>query len=418
MYIFLLALLLLPVSAHAYLDPGTGTVLLNLIIAGVAALIYSLKGFFLKLVGKGDQLQKKENHNYKIAILSEGKQYWSTFKSVAEALIAQKVPFKYYTLDVEDPALQIENEFMKSRFLGYGGWAYNKAGRIEEDVLLCTTPNIGTKGYPIKRPEKVKKLIHVLHSVQIVYKKGGLDFYDSVILVNEMQRKAILGNTEQSELQKKNLEILGLPYFDYLKEIKEGKPSVNTNTVLIASSWGSKGLLNSFGTEFIKNIVNAGSKVIVRPHPQSRISEPELIKLYKKQLADFDVVWDETIDPSASMNEAAILITDTSSIKYDFAFVYEKPVITLNIPLDSIKDFDTSNLRAEWITEVERNIGCIVEKGEEKDIAAKISDTVKSCNPEYLREYRKHIVANYGDAGKAVAEHLAKCAGISGGGVK
>ncbi len=418
MFIFLLALLFIPASAHAYLDPGTGTVLLNLIIAGIAAVVYSLKGFFLKLMGKGNEIQQKESFDYKIAILSEGKQYWSTFKSVIEALIEMKIPFKYYTLDVEDPALLIENDFMKSRFLGYGGWAYNKAGRIEEEVLLCTTPNIGTQGYPVKRPDRVKKLIHVLHSVQIVYKSGGLDAYDTVILVNDMQKKAILNNRDQSELKNKDLQILGLPYFDYLKEIKSFKTPVSSDTILIASSWGSKGLLNSYGTDFIKKIVKAGSKVIVRPHPQSRISEPELIKLYKKQLEQYDVIWDETIDPSVSMNEAALLITDTSSIKYDFAFVYEKPVITLNIPLESIKDFDTSNLSASWITEVEKNIGCIIHKGEENDIVNRIKETLSSCDPEYLKRYRENIVANYGGAGKAVAEYLKLCAATDEGGVK
>lgn len=96
--------------------------------------------------------------------------------------------------------------------------------------------------------------------------------------------------------------------------------------------------------------------------------------------------------------------------------MFTKSLITLNIPLDAIKDFDTSNLKASWITEVEENIGCIVQKGEEVYIVQRIKETIMSCNPEYLRKYRSKIVENYGEAGKAVALYLQSSAKTVDGG--
>ncbi|MDD3578134.1 MAG: hypothetical protein PHS23_03965, partial [Candidatus Cloacimonetes bacterium] len=70
-YMLIVILLFLPGTAFAYLDPGSGAVLINLIIAGIAALLYSLKGLLLRMMGKGSvkAVQKLACH---LAILSEG----------------------------------------------------------------------------------------------------------------------------------------------------------------------------------------------------------------------------------------------------------------------------------------------------------------------------------------------------------
>ena len=40
------------------------------------------------------------------------------------------------------------------------------------------------------------------------------------------------------------------------------------------------------------------------------------------------------------MNNADLLISDTSSIRFDFLFVHEKPVITLDVKSNQMQGFE------------------------------------------------------------------------------
>ncbi|HPI26270.1 MAG TPA: hypothetical protein PLO57_07395, partial [Candidatus Cloacimonadota bacterium] len=118
-YILIIMLLLSPGTAFAYLDPGSGAVLINLIIAGIAALLYSLKGLLLRIMGKGfAKAVLKSACN--LAILSEGSAYQHTFSPLVQELIEQEVHFSYYTLDISDPLLKVNNAYCHNRFLGFG----------------------------------------------------------------------------------------------------------------------------------------------------------------------------------------------------------------------------------------------------------------------------------------------------------
>ncbi len=284
-YLFLvLCFLLAPAAAFAYLDPGSGAVLVNLLIAGLGALLFSLRGVFLRLIGKSDTIQAKEKDEYaEIAILSEGRQYFATFEPIVKALIDSKLDFAYYTLDIEDEILGFESPYMRVRFLGYGALGYHRAAKIKAKHLLCTTPNIGSKGYPIMKPAGVENLIHVFHSINdlSMYRKGSLDHYDSVFMVGRFQAKSIRELEKKRGLKSKKLVALGIPYLDRYKEdaaaVDVAEDAGGGKTLLIASSWGSKGLFENYGINFIKELAGEGYTIIVRPHTQSYTSEPKAI---------------------------------------------------------------------------------------------------------------------------------------------
>ena len=44
------------------------------------------------------------------------------------------------------------------------------------------------------------------------------------------------------------------------------------------------------------------------------------------------------------MNKSNILISDTSSIRFDFLFVHKKPVITLDINRDEMKGYERESI--------------------------------------------------------------------------
>lgn len=399
-----------PVLAHAYLDPGTGAVLVNLIVAGIATLAFFMKGVFFRVIGKKNPTKSARKIEAKISLFSEGKQYWGTFEPLISALLKKNMHFNYYTLDIRDPALLIESEFMISKFLGYGNIGLAKASRIRSDILLSTTPNIGTPGYPVQRSPHVKRLIHILHSLNDIswYKSGSLDHYDEVILGGQYQAVAIIELEKSRNLQKKKLVCLGLPYLDTLLKERTTITKNNQNkTVLIGTSWGSKSLLRHYGTAFIRQLAVYGYDVIVRPHPQSYKFEPNLMEDIRKELSLLsNVVWDTAVSPSQSLSKADVLISDTSALRFDFAFVYEKPVITLSIPGEATTGYERDDLSEAWMDKAAQNIGMVLDETKVKDIERYVAQILGMNYEQRIREYRADLLCNLGKSGEAIAEYL------------
>ena len=111
-------------------------------------------------------------------------------------------------------------------------------------------------------------------------------------------------------------------------------------------------------------IFQDGFEVVVRPHPHSMIFEPEFIESCKAETEDLPgVSWDFASDGTLSMRKSRILISDTSSIRFDYAFLYSKPVITLEIPRGKQDEFEISYFDDPvWIERTETQIGVIVNK--------------------------------------------------------
>lgn len=413
-YLFLvLCFLLAPSVVFAYLDPGSGAVLVNLLIAGIGALLFSLRGVFLKLIGKGDTIQAKEKDEYaEIAILNEGRQYFATFEPIVKALIDDKLDFAYYTLDIEDEILGLESPYMQARFLGYGALGYHRAAKIRAKHLLCTTPNIGSKGYPIMKPAGVENLIHVFHSINdlSMYRKGSLDHYDSVFMVGEFQAKSIRELEKKRGLKEKKLVALGIPYLDRYKEdaaVDMAEDAGGGKTLLIASSWGSKGLFENYGIEFIKELAAEGYTIIVRPHPQSYTSEPKAIAVVENELKkSSNIIWDRDISPSQSMQKADLLISDTSSIRFDFAFLFQKPVITLDIAMEAMPGFERDDMSELWMDGAAKEIGAVLKPDEIGKISAQVGEMLSAQDASKIIRYRDETISNFGSAGEAMARYL------------
>ena len=183
---------LFPAPSYAYLDPGTGNVLVYLAISLVGTVLYFVKNIVYAIMGraKGERRPEKQLHHERILMFSEGRSYYYTFKPVIDAFLRRGVPFSYITMDVEDPALTIENDLMNSRYIGTGSAAFARAAGRRADIMLSTTPNIGTPGFPMPRPRRVTNLAHICHGVGDIamYQKGSLDHYDAVLMVGDFMR--------------------------------------------------------------------------------------------------------------------------------------------------------------------------------------------------------------------------------------
>ena len=429
LYIFFVICFYVPSIAYAYLDPGTGNALIYVALSLLGAVFYFVKGFFYKVVkrkeeqgGTLEDSKISENH-HSIVIFNEGKAYWNTFKPIVEKLLEKNQPFTYYTMDIEDPCLTIANRLMDNRYIGDGNMAYSKIGHLSADVVLATTPNIGTKGYPIPRSKKIKKLVHVFHAFDdlATYYKGSLDYYDAVLLVGEFEIPLIRKLEELRNLPAKELVPAGLPYMDELLKNaklnsdvavnKSEKPSNNPEavTVLLAPSWGEKGFLKTLGTDFIEQLAEKKFNLILRPHPQSLKVETKLIRSIENKLKKFDnLKWDFNPDGTDSLKTADILISDTSAVRLDFALVYHKPFITIPsvFSQEAMQRFEIADLGFSWIEDNIKAIGYTLQEGEIDRLDEVILNVLKEKSDTDILEFRDKHIYNLDNSGEVIAGYL------------
>jgi hypothetical protein len=396
----------------AYLDPGSGSALVGTVIALAGAALFSAKSLFYRLLGKGRPTGAAFDAD-SIALVSEGRNYWSTFRPIVEELIRRKINFRYYTLDLLDPALEIETPCMQARlFDSTSPAAYVKLTRIKAPVMLATTPNLGSEGYPVRRPPGVRNLVHVFHAFADVsaYHLGSLDHYDTVILVGPHQVAPLRQVEAARGLPAKELVALGLPYIDdQARRLKDRSvpPRQPVPTVLVASSWGTKGCLQEYGTGFIRQLAAAGFQVIVRPHPQSLITEADLLARCERETAGLERIrWDRSTVGLDAMAESDILVSDTSSIRFDYAFLFGKPVVTLDIPRERQTEYESIYMDHVWTEAAASRIGIVVGQADVPNLAARVRQVLAQEPGQSLVGYRGETISNFGRSAQAIVSFL------------
>ena len=384
-----------------YIDPGTGGVIINVLIAITSSIVYFFRKFFFKNINS--DLKKKSE----ISIFSEGNQYRNTFLPIVNELIKREILFNYYTLDYQDLILEIDSEFINSKFLGLGTLGKLKFSSISSNLLVSTTPNIGNSEFPLKRPKKVKELIHVWHSISDIsyYKKGSLDNYDTVLTVGDFQNKSIREIEKLRNLKPKKLIPVGLPYFDVFSEkLNDFKPT--NQSILIASSWGDKGLLKNYGFEII-NILQ-DYNIIIRPHPQSFISEKGFIENFKSIcMSKSNIEWDESSDPLKSFSKSKLIISDTSSIRFDYSFLTDKPVITLKIKKESLHEYEADYIEDIWGKKTESLLGPVLDKKNIAEINQEIESLLNNeIAGKSINTLKTKTICSIGESSTKIVQYL------------
>ena len=177
----------------------------------------------------------------------------------------------------------------------------------------------------------------------------------------------------------------------------------------MAPSWGEKGFLKVYGVGFIEELAKKKFNIIIRPHPYSLKVEKKLVQNIQEKLKHFEnIKWDFNSDGSQSFSEADILISDFSAVRLDFAFVYQKPFITIPISFseETLQEYEIADLGSSWIEEHIDEIGYILKEGEIENLDIIIRRVLHEKNHNDILEFRNKHIYNLGDSVKVIVEYL------------
>lgn len=394
-----------------YIDPGTGSMLFSIVIGLVTMLYFFGKAAFIKVkfILSGGKATTSKSHS-PLVIYSESKRYWNVFKPVLDALERKAIPTVYYASSEDDPVFSVEYKHITSEFIGEGNKAFTRLNFLEADVCLMTTPGLDV--YQLKRSRGVKHYAHILHAVDDAtgYRLFGLDYFDSVLLSGEYQKAHIRLLEKQRNIKEKELIVVGCPYLDELqKKVADLSGRKNESfTVLVAPSWGKSGILSRYGASLLDSLVQTGFSIIVRPHPQSKQSEKEILEaLEMRYKAAQNLEWDYSNDNLNALSRSDIMISDFSGVIFDYAFLFNKPFLYVNSDFDA-RPYDSYDLEEQpWKFRVLPEIGVELQENDFGRIGQLILETSKSSMLEENRKNANATAWQYkGKSGEMVADFL------------
>lgn len=398
-----------------YIDPGTGSMLFSVLIGAAATLFFLGKAAILKLKvffsGKKDGGAQLDASYKPYVIYNEGNQYWNTFKPVCDEFEKRNITLTYYTSSKNDPVFEQNYQFVKPEFIGEGNVAFAKLNMLSAGFVLMTTP--GLQVYQLKRSKRVAHYSHVLHMPNdaTTYRLFGLDFFDSVLLTGDYQKTDIRFLENQRGIPQKDLVTVGCPYLDVYKENIAAIPAEENHpfTVLVSPSWGDVGILKKYGEKLLDPLSKTGWRIIVRPHPQSKKSEADMLdRLTTRYKDNANIVWDYERQNIFSLKKADIMISDFSGIIFDYTFLCDKPVMYVKADMD-LRPYDAYDLgdKELWQYSVLRTFGTELQESQFENIKEVIQSMSDSKELEKARHEAKATAwMHEGEAGKRIADYM------------
>lgn len=364
-----------------YIDPGTGSMLFSIFIGLATTLYFVIKALFIKFKyvfsAKKDSLV--EVVTSPIVIYNEGKQYCSSFHPILKEFEKRKEHVLYLTSYDDDLYLNQSSEYVKAEFIGKGNKAFAKLNFLSCDVLLLTTPGLDV--YQLKKVRTVKHYSHIVHmtSDATAYRLFGLDYFDSVLLSGDYQKKDIQYLENLRNLEKKELVTVGCPYLDEAFTNLNKYEKTDEFTVLVSPTWGPSGLLSKYGQKLLESLATTGWKIIVRPHPQSKSSEADLLEKLTEHFKDNkNIIWDYEKDNMIAMSKSDIMISDFSGIIFDYVFLFNNPLLFVDVNFDKTP-YDLDDLPHEaWQFETLNKIGVQIKEEDFSNIKSIIENSVSS----------------------------------------
>jgi YidC/Oxa1 family membrane protein insertase len=288
--------------------------------------------------------------------------------------------------------------------------------KMDADVVAMTMPDINN--YHIKRSYvrkdiKYVYLPHGIDSINLTMRKGSVDHYDSILVTGKYQREEVEKTGEVYNLKEREIVNMGYPLLDDMIRAYE-KTEHKTHkkkTIMIAPSWQKDNIIDLCLDDVLNSLKGRNYKVIVRPHPQHVRHMRDMFEKMKEEYKGTNIEIQTDFSKTNPILEADLLITDWSSIGYEYAFTTEKPVISIDTPM-KIMNPEYEKIGVEPFNIWARNeIGEVISVKNAKNIDKLVEKILKHQDEyrEKIAKLKQDSMYNIKKSAKVGAKYIIKC---------
>lgn len=369
--------------------------------------------------GRADYKRFLKTPDKKVVFYSEKNGFYKYYRNIIEEIIRRtNIVVHYITSDPEDEVFRLESDQFRPYYINENTMIILMM-KMETDIMVMTTPDL--ENFQLKR-SYVKKDIeyiyvpHDVNSSNLTFRKEALDHFDTIFTSGPKNKSEIAEREQKFHLPGKNLIEWGSSVIDNMTEsyklmVQEEQKTAHESrkTVLIAPSWQKDNILDSCIEHLLERLVQTEHHVIVRPHPQYVRHYESRIDALAAAFQAYDVTFQKDFSSNKTVYMADLLITDWSSIAYEYAFSTLKPVLFINTPMKIVnpdyQELDTVPIDIELRDRVGISVA-------QEEIGREIVPAVERLlgdeqfAPASMQKLKEQYIYNIGMSGKAGAKYI------------
>lgn len=351
----------------------------------------------------------------RIVIYSEGRGFWTHFEPVFQALRDEHAEsVLYVTSDRYDPLLELPPEGMQSFCIGEHSIRTLFFAGLQAKVLLMTLPDLHS--YQLKRSPHGVHYVYLHHSIvssHMIYRPAAFDHFDALLCVGPHHLAETRAREQHLDLADKTLVEHGYGRLDAILAEGNAGPLAREDAaapqVLVAPSWGEQALLERHGADVLRPLLEAGLRVVLRPHPRTRKLRSGLLEAIAAEFRDHpDFHLDEDTDGKDSLLTSDLMVSDWSGAALEFALGLERPVLFVDVPR-KVWNPDYQSLGIEPLeVQIREQVGRVLDP---QDLES-LGDTAREmlASPQQwqhnIRAARERWIFNVGHSGSVAARYL------------
>lgn len=357
-----------------------------------------------------------------IVIYSESGQDWHYFEPLISVLndeLSHKVT--YVTSDPNDTGLTHRHELFKAIHIPEGIVLTLHFNFQKADVVVMTMMDLNN--FQLKKSISKVHYIYLFHSLgstHMVDHANSYDAYDSLFCVGPHHVAELRKRESMQSLQPRNLFEYGHPRLENLLVVSMSyqmsatlADASDTTTVMIAPTWGDQSIFNTCGDELTGVLLNAGYRVILRPHYTTLKMTPEVMDSLREKYGSHDnFEYQDRMGESDSLFRSDILISDWSAMAIEYALGLEKPVLFVDLPR-RIRNPDWKALDIEPQEAAFRQLaGDIISPQNLDEVPQKIDQLLQGQESfrQRMQKLRSQMVFNIGNSVQAGASEIVRLA--------
>lgn len=359
--------------------------------------------------------------NKHLVFYSEKSGFYKYYQEMIEYLLNHtNIIIHYVTSDSEDQIFELAKKHSQIRPYYIGEKRLiTLMMKMDADIVVMTMPDL--ENYHIKRSYVRKDIeyIYVFHAAISglrTLRPGALDHYDTILTVGSYIEKEIRETEKRKQLPAKKLVPCGYAVLDHMaKEYRAmEKRAHDVPRILIAPSWQADNILECCLKEMAEELLKNGYDVTVRPHPQylrrSAVKLDAIMEACKglnKERFHFELDFSSNV----TVFTADLLITDWSSIGYEYALATEKPVLFVDTPMKVVNS-EFAQWEKNWEPfdlKVRRSIGIALTPEEVKSQIGKSIENLLNNQDRFRQkivEFRSENIYHFMESGKYAANYI------------
>lgn len=370
-------------------------------------------------ISKEDKQREKADYkrffsvaNKHLVFYSEKSGFYKYFQDVIEYLLTHSnIIVHYVTSDPGDQIFEIAKTQPRIRPYYIGEKRLiTLMMKMDADMVVMTMPDLDN--FHIKRSyvRKDVEYVYMFHgsigSSNLLLRQLALAHYDTIFSTGKQQTEELREEEQVYGLNPRNIVPYGYGLLDRVMAAYEQMPREKRKKpqVLIAPSWQKDNILDLCIDPLLKSLLCGKYQVILRPHP-------EYIKRYPQKIADLknrcrdrlseDFIIQTDFSSNETVFQSDLLITDWSTICYEFSFATKRPTLFVDTPM-KVMNPEYHKLKTVPIDILIRNeIGTSISP-EQTDQAEKVVDKLIGDNELYKEKIEEVVARTLYNPGKSM----------------